>query len=63
LVVEKKTQRIPPFALRASRREVAQALIGATGDPIRYPGVICSREGQEIYVGSRAPVMLTAELP
>ncbi|HEX9502190.1 MAG TPA: hypothetical protein VGA10_11095, partial [Thermoanaerobaculia bacterium] len=63
LVVAKKTQRIPPFALRASRREVAQALIGATGDPIRYPGVICSREGQEIYVGSRAPVMLTAELP
>ena len=62
-VSAKKTQRIPPFALRASRKEVARALIGATGDPIRYPGVICSREGQELYVGSRAPVMLTAVLP
>jgi hypothetical protein len=58
----KKTQRIPPFVLRAPRKEVATALIGATGDPIRYPGVICSREGQELYVGSRAPVMLTAVL-
>jgi hypothetical protein len=62
-VSAKKTQRMPPFALRASRKEVARALIGATGDPIRYPGVICSREGQELYVGSRAPVMLTAVLP
>jgi hypothetical protein len=59
-IVAKKTQRIHPFVLRASRNDVARALIGATGDPIRYPGVICSREGQELYVGSRAPVMLTA---
>ncbi|HEX6100370.1 MAG TPA: hypothetical protein VF432_28915 [Thermoanaerobaculia bacterium] len=32
---------------------------GARGEPLRYPGVICSREGQELVVGSIAPVMLT----
>jgi hypothetical protein len=32
---------------------------GARGEPLRYPGVICSREGQELVVGSFAPVMLT----
>jgi len=32
---------------------------GARGEPVRYPGVICSREGQELVVGSFAPVMLT----
>ena len=50
---------VPRFELRATRREIAQSLIGATGDPIRYPGVICSREGQELVVPSFAPVMLT----
>jgi hypothetical protein len=34
-------------------------LTGAHGEPQRYPGVICSREGQELVVGSYAPVMLT----
>jgi hypothetical protein len=32
---------------------------GARGEPARYPGVICSREGQELVVGSFAPMMLT----
>jgi len=32
---------------------------GARGEPLRYPGVVCSREGQELVVGSFAPVMLT----
>ena len=58
----KKTRRVAPFTLRASRAKVARALAGASGDPIRYPGVICSREGQELYVASHAPVMLTTEL-
>ena len=53
---------VGPFTIRASRRTIARSLIGASGNPIRYPGVICSREGQELYVGSHAPVMLTAEL-
>jgi len=49
-----------PFTIRRSRSEIAASLIGARGEPIRYPGVICSREGQELYVASHAPVMITA---
>lgn len=52
-------RRLPPFEIRESRRAVAQALTGAAGDPIRYPGVVCSREGQELIVGSFAPLMIT----
>jgi hypothetical protein len=48
-----------PFTIRRSRAEVAASLAGANGEPIRYPGVICSREGQELYVASHAPVMIT----
>ena len=32
---------------------------GARGEPVRYPGVICSREGQELVVGSFAPLIVT----
>lgn len=53
---------VGPFTLHGSRSAVSRAVMGATGDPIRYPGVICSREGQELFVGSHAPVMVTAEL-
>lgn len=52
-------RRLPPFALVKTRNEIARALAGAEGEPIRYPGVICSREGQELYVPSFAPLMLT----
>jgi hypothetical protein len=62
LVSGRKVQHVQPFTIRASRSAIAYALIGASGDPIRYPGVICSREGQELFVGSHAPVMVTAEL-
>jgi hypothetical protein len=48
-----------PFTIRRSRAQIAASLAGASGEPIRYPGVICSREGQELYVASHAPVMLT----
>lgn len=48
-----------PFTIRRSRAQLAASLIGALGEPIRYPGVICSREGQELYVASHAPVMIT----
>ena len=48
-----------PFTIRRPRAEVAASLAGASGEPIRYPGVICSREGQELYVASHAPVMIT----
>lgn len=54
---------VPKFTIRATRQEIARSIRGATGDPIRYPGVICSREGQELFVGSYAPVIVTTELP
>jgi hypothetical protein len=50
------------FTIRRTRAEIAAALSGAAGEPIRYPGVICSREGQELYVASHAPVMITDAL-
>lgn len=51
-----------PFTIRRTRAEIAAALAGAAGEPVRYPGVICSREGQELYVASHAPVMITDAL-
>jgi len=48
-----------PLTIRRSRAQIAASLIGALGEPVRYPGVICSREGQELYVASHAPVMIT----
>jgi len=51
-----------PFTIQRTRTEIAAAISGAAGDPIRYPGVICSREGQELYVASHAPVMITDAL-
>jgi hypothetical protein len=50
---------VEPFTISSSRAGVARALRGATGPPIRYPGVICSREGQELLVRSSAPLMVT----
>lgn len=47
------------FTLQKTRAEIAASIVGARGEPTRYPGVICSREGQEIVVGSHAPEMLT----
>jgi len=47
------------FTFRRTRAEVSKSLAGAKGAPVVYPGVICSREGQELAVGSAAPVMIT----
>jgi len=47
------------FTLRKPRAEIAASLAGAIGEPLHYPGVICSREGQELAVGSFAPVLVT----
>jgi hypothetical protein len=47
------------FTIRKTRAEIAASIAGASGEPVRYPGVICSREGQELAVGSFAPVMVT----
>jgi hypothetical protein len=62
LVESGRVQRVAPFELAAPRASIARALAGAAGDPIRYPGVVCSREGQELVVGSHAPLMLTEPL-
>lgn len=59
LIEEGAARRLPPFTIDEPRRRVAQSIAAAEGEPIRYPGVICSREGQELVVGSSAPVMLT----
>ncbi|HEV2720141.1 MAG TPA: hypothetical protein VG323_08990 [Thermoanaerobaculia bacterium] len=53
---------VPRFTIRATRAEIASSIAGAIGEPIRYPGVVCSREGQELVVGSYAPVIVTREL-
>jgi hypothetical protein len=51
-------RRARPFELRASRQAIAASVACASGEPERYPGVICSREGQELVVGSYAPVLI-----
>lgn len=48
-----------PFTLTATREKIARSLRGASGVPLRYPGVVCSREGQELVVASWAPLLLT----
>ncbi|HVR37910.1 MAG TPA: hypothetical protein VMU84_02365, partial [Thermoanaerobaculia bacterium] len=53
------THAIAPFDFIATRHEIARALRGAKGEPLEYPGVICSSEGQELFVGSFAPELLT----
>jgi hypothetical protein len=53
---------LAPFEIRVSRERIARAIAGATGEPLRYPGVVCAREGQEVVVGSFAPLMITTEL-
>jgi hypothetical protein len=51
--------RMRPFEIRDSRTSIARAIRGSAGDVQRYPGVICSREGQQLYVGSFAPDLVT----
>ena len=58
-LVEGYRTRLPPFIIEESREVISRALRGAAGEPQRYPGVICSAEGQHLFVGSAAPVMLT----
>ena len=50
---------LAPFTIEETRATIARSIMGAAGEPLRYPGVICSREGQELVVGSHAPLMLT----
>jgi hypothetical protein len=58
LVEGENVRALAPFAIRQTRQAIVRAIVGASGEPLRYPGVICSREGQELVVGSHAPLML-----
>ncbi|HJW96399.1 MAG TPA: hypothetical protein VJ901_22505 [Thermoanaerobaculia bacterium] len=53
---------LQPFRIEAHRERIAASIKGAKGDPLCYDGVVCSREGQELVVGSFAPLMLTETL-
>lgn len=58
LVEDGVARGVRPFVIRESRERIANAIRGARGEPERYPGVICSAEGQEIFVASHAPEIL-----
>ncbi|HEX2062723.1 MAG TPA: hypothetical protein VHK90_18420 [Thermoanaerobaculia bacterium] len=57
LVEGNDRRRLAPFTFEASRHDIR--FLGASGAPLRYPGVVCSREGQELVVPSHAPLLLT----
>lgn len=59
LVDGDRVQRLEPFAIEEKRQAIARSLRSARGLTERYPGVICSFEGQELFVGSSAPEVLT----
>jgi hypothetical protein len=50
---------LAPFAISEPREDVVTSITGAHGPSGRYPGVICSSEGQDLVVGSSAPELLT----
>jgi len=59
LVDGDKRVRLRPFVIDETRERVA-ASIRDVGDVVRrYPGVICSKEGQELFVGSFSPDLVT----
>jgi hypothetical protein len=51
-------ERLAPFEIVETRSALLRAITGASGEPVRYPGVVCSREGQELFVESYAPLLL-----
>ncbi|HEX7422151.1 MAG TPA: hypothetical protein VF505_19875 [Thermoanaerobaculia bacterium] len=51
--------RLRPFMIDEPRESIARSLRGASGDVRRYPGVICSKEGQNVFVGSHSPDLVT----
>lgn len=59
LVEGDRVSALAPFTIHETREVMVRSIIGATGKAERYPGVICSREGQDLVVGSYAPVLLT----
>lgn len=49
---------LPRFTVRGTRSELASRIEGWFGDETRYPGVICSDEGQALPVGSLSTGLL-----
>ena len=60
--VDSHGEALRPFVIRTTRDRVRTSLLGASGAPLRYPGVICSSDGQKLAVECAAPVILTSEL-
>ena len=50
---------LEPFTIVEHRRDLMRSIRGAFGPSVRYPGVVCSREGQELIVPSYAPLVVT----
>ena len=59
LIDGERSVRLRPFMIEQLRRDVVSAMRGASGAVHRYPGVICSKEGQELFVASHAPDLVT----
>jgi predicted Zn-dependent protease len=59
LIEANRVRALAPFTIRETRSTMLRSIVGAAGETRRYPGVICSREGQELVVGSYAPDLLT----
>lgn len=59
LMVDDEATPLSPFEILEPRMSLLRSIVGAAGDPVRYPGVICSREGQELFVESFAPDLVT----
>ena len=59
LVEGERRSRLAPFVITAERRTIAQSLKGSRGPAVRYPGVLCSEQGQRVPVGTFAPDLIT----
>jgi hypothetical protein len=62
LVDGNRKRLLPPFVIGESRTRLRTALAGASGAPVRYPGVVCATDGQKLIVECAAPLMLTSEM-
>lgn len=51
-------ERLAPFTFESLRASIAASLSGARGEPVRYPGVLCSEHGQRIPVGTMSSDLL-----
>lgn len=62
LVDGETRKRLAPFLIARDRAEVARSITGGRGEPIRYPGVLCSEHGQRLPVGTYCLDLITEGL-